>query len=71
MAALEAEARRLERERILPADERVALHLEDIAAFWSSGPGRKIRAQAANVRRELAFTARFSPVELTAITGEK
>ena len=45
--------------------------LEDIAAFWNSEPGRKIRAQAANVRRELAFTARFSPAELAAITGTK
>jgi ATP-dependent helicase/nuclease subunit A len=47
------------------------LNLEDIAAFWNSEPGRKIRAQAANIRRELAFTARFSPAELAAITGAK
>ena len=53
----------------MSADERAALALEDVAAFWGSEPGRKIRAQAANVRRELAFTARFSPVELAAITG--
>ena len=71
VAALEAEAGRLEREKVLSADERAALNLEDIAAFWSSEPGRKIRAQAANVRRELAFTARFSPAELAAITGAK
>ena len=51
--------------------ERGALNLEDIAAFWGSEPGRKIRAQAASVRRELAFTARFSPAELAAITGAK
>ena len=71
VAALELEAGRLEREKVLSADERAALNLEDIAAFWSSGTGRKIRAQAANVRRELAFTARFSPAELAAITGVK
>jgi ATP-dependent helicase/nuclease subunit A len=71
VAALEAEAGRLEREKVLSADERAALQLEDIAAFWNSEPGRKIRAQAANVRRELAFTARFSPAELAAITGAK
>jgi ATP-dependent helicase/nuclease subunit A len=71
VAALEAEAGRLERENVLSADERAALNLEDIAAFWNSEPGRKIRAQAANVRRELAFTARFSPAELAAITGAK
>jgi ATP-dependent helicase/nuclease subunit A len=71
VAALELEAGRLEREKVLTADERAALNLEDIAAFWRSEPGRKIRAQAANVRRELAFTARFSPAELAAITGVK
>jgi len=69
--ALASEARRLEQETVLLADERAVLNLEDIAAFWQSEPGRKIRAQAANVRRELAFTARFSPAELTAITGTK
>jgi ATP-dependent helicase/nuclease subunit A len=71
VSALEAEAGRLEREKVLSADERAALNLEDMAAFWSSEPGRKIRTQAANVRRELAFTARFSPAELAAITGAK
>ena len=70
VAALEAEAGRLEREKVLSADERAALNLEDIAAFWSSEPGRKIRTQAANVRRELAFTARFSPAEVDAIIGK-
>jgi ATP-dependent helicase/nuclease subunit A len=71
VAALALEAGRLEREKVLSADERAALNLEDIAAFWGSEPGRKIRAQAASVRRELAFTARFSPAELAAITGVK
>jgi ATP-dependent helicase/nuclease subunit A len=71
IAALKSETNRLEQEKVLSADERAALALEDIAAFWNSEPGRKIRAQAANVRRELAFTARFSPAELEAITGAK
>jgi ATP-dependent helicase/nuclease subunit A len=71
IAALKSEANRLEREKVLSADERAALALEDIAAFWNSEPGRKIRAQTANVRRELAFTARFSPAELAAVTGAK
>jgi ATP-dependent helicase/nuclease subunit A len=71
VATLEAEAGRLEREKVLSSDERAALDLEDMAVFWSSEPGRKIRVQAANVRRELAFTARFSPAELAAITGAK
>ena len=71
VTALKSEANRLEQEKVLSADERAALALEDIAAFWNSGPGEKIRAQAASVRRELAFTARFSPAELSAITGAK
>ena len=41
VAALELEAERLEREKVLSADERAALDLEDIAAFWSSEPGRE------------------------------
>jgi ATP-dependent helicase/nuclease subunit A len=71
VVALKSEASRLEQEKVLSADERAALVLGDIAAFWNSEPGRKIREQAANVRRELAFTARFSPAELAAITGAK
>jgi ATP-dependent helicase/nuclease subunit A len=68
-AALAAEAARLEREKILTADERAALDLPAVAAFWKSAAGRKIRRQAAAVRRELAFTARFSPAELAEIIG--
>jgi ATP-dependent helicase/nuclease subunit A len=68
---LKAEALRLERERVLTPDERATLVLGNIAAFWHSEPGRNIRAQAARVRRELAFTARFSPPELAALTGMK
>ena len=71
VAALEMEAKRLEQEKVLSAGEHAALDLEAVAAFWNSPAGRKIRAQAANVRRELAFTARFSPAELAAITGAK
>jgi ATP-dependent helicase/nuclease subunit A len=71
VTALKSEANRLNQAKVLSADEHAALVLEDVAAFWDSEPGRKIRAQAANVRRELAFTARFSPAELAAITGVK
>ncbi|MGA2279242.1 MAG: UvrD-helicase domain-containing protein [Verrucomicrobiota bacterium] len=71
VAVLKSEANRLEQKKVLSVDERAALVLENIAAFWNSGPGQKIRAQAASVRRELAFTARFSPAELAAITGAK
>jgi ATP-dependent helicase/nuclease subunit A len=71
VAALGLEADRLKREKVLSADERAALNLEDVAAFWNSEPGAKIRAQASGVRRELPFTARFSPAELESLTGVK
>ena len=71
-AALETEARRLERENILSAEERAVLDLDALADFWDSPPGRKIRAQPPDsVRRELPFTAKFSPAELSEITGAK
>jgi len=54
----------LARENQLGADERMALDLPALAAFWHSPLGRKIRAYPADVRRELPFTARFSPREL-------
>jgi len=72
LAALDAEAQRLEAAGVLSADERAALDLDSVAAFWQSAPGRKIRAQPPEcVKRELPFTARFSPAEVDAITGAK
>jgi ATP-dependent helicase/nuclease subunit A len=71
LKSLEAEAKRLELGKVLSADERAALDLKTIAAFWNSDAGQKIRKRAANVRRELAFTAKFSPAELSKITGMK
>jgi len=66
---LAAEAERLAREKQLSADERAALDLPVLAAFWHSPLGRKIRAYPADVRRELPFTARFSPQELEQLAG--
>jgi ATP-dependent helicase/nuclease subunit A len=72
IAALETEARRLEREKILSADERAVLDLDALADFWGSPPGRKIRAQQPDsVKRELSFAAKFSPAELAEIIGDK
>ena len=72
VASLESEARRLEREKILTADERAVLDLEALADFWGSPPGRKIHAQPPDsVKRESPFTAKFSPTELAEITGAK
>ena len=68
---LATEAERLVKENYLLADESAALDLPALAKFWSSELGEKIRANAAQVRRELPFTARFSPLELEKITGRK
>jgi ATP-dependent helicase/nuclease subunit A len=69
LKSLEAGAKRLEGEKVLSADERGALALENVAVFWNSEAGQKIRKHAASVKRELAFTAKFSPKELSEITG--
>jgi ATP-dependent helicase/nuclease subunit A len=68
---LAAEAERLARENYLSALERAVLDLDALAQFWNSPLGKKIAANAANVRRELPFTARFSPAEIAEITGGK
>ena len=71
LKSLEAETRRLEREKVLSTDERASLDLKAVAAFWNSESGQKILGQKVNVKRELAFTARFSPAELSEIIGTK
>jgi ATP-dependent helicase/nuclease subunit A len=69
--AFEAEAGRLAQEAYLTGDERAALDLSALAAFWHSDLGKKIVAHAAQVRRELPFTARFSPSEIEDIIGRR
>jgi ATP-dependent helicase/nuclease subunit A len=71
LESLEAEARRLEKENHLTVDECAALDLKALADFWNSDIGGKIRAKAEFARRELPFTARFSPTEIAEITGGK
>ena len=66
-----AEADRLAQENYLSAEERSTLDLAALAEFWLSPLGRDIAAHAPEVRRELPFTARFSPQEIAAITGRK
>ena len=66
---LVTEAERLVRENYLSAEERGVLDLLSLAAFWNSTLGNRIRKHTADVRRELPFTARFSPLELAKITG--
>jgi ATP-dependent helicase/nuclease subunit A len=66
-ASLEDEARQMEKTGILSAEECAVLDLAAVAAFWKSEPGKKILTQSDNVKRELAFTARFSPQGLAEI----
>ena len=69
LAAFKAEAKRLVEENYLSAGQGEMLKLEDIVAFWGSAIGKKILSQAPAVRRELPFTAKFSPKELDGILG--
>ena len=70
LIVVKTEARRLETAGVLTADELTVLDLKAVVAFWKSEPGRKIRAQTPDcIRRELAFTAKFSPAEVDAIIG--
>jgi len=70
LAAIKQEAERLQQERALTAEQVALLDLDALAAFWNSETGQRIRAQAKFVKRELAFTARFSPQALGALLGE-
>lgn len=68
---LAAEAERLIQENYLSAAEVAALDLDAVAIFWNSPLGEKIVTHIAAVRRELPFTARFSPTEISQIIGGK
>jgi ATP-dependent helicase/nuclease subunit A len=54
---------------VFTAAEGAALDVAALAEFWRSEVGSAIRAKAACVRRELPFTARFTPVELARHLG--
>jgi ATP-dependent helicase/nuclease subunit A len=66
---LRQEGERLQAEGALSADEFKCLDFGALEVFWQSELGKRIRAQARHVRRELEFTARFTPDELTRTTG--
>jgi len=67
---LKTEARRMAEVGCLPAAEVALLDFPALAAFWQSDLGARIRTHARAVRRELAFTARFSATELAALANE-
>ncbi len=71
LKAFTTEAKSLEKEGYLSVEETEALDLNALAQFWGSDVGKKIRANAAVVQRELAFTAGFKPVEIDEVLGKK
>jgi ATP-dependent helicase/nuclease subunit A len=66
VAELRGEAERMVKEGILLEQEVGWLNFNSLLDFWRSDFGKRILANKQNVRRELAFTARFSPAELAA-----
>jgi ATP-dependent helicase/nuclease subunit A len=69
LISLAAEADRLATGQFLSPEERGILDLPALAEFFDSTLGQKIRAHAADTRRELPFTASFTPAEITKIIG--
>jgi ATP-dependent helicase/nuclease subunit A len=63
---LRAEADRMIAESILSKEEADCLDFNLLLKFWQSNVGKRIQANRQSVRRELPFTARFSPAELPA-----
>jgi ATP-dependent helicase/nuclease subunit A len=61
-------ARMVELGEFTGADSAV-LDLPAVSRFWQSEAGWEIRRRRAQVRREVPFTARFSPLELETMTG--
>jgi len=51
------------------AEQAAVLDLGALSRFWLGEIGSEIRRKIAEVRREVPFTARFTPVELEQITG--
>ncbi len=63
---LRNEATRMGQGGILSEDEVVALDFAALAAFWQSELGRRLRAMPkGQIHREMPFTARLSPADLT------
>ncbi len=63
------ELARIEEAGFLSEDLAKAVRLDRVLDFWNSQVGTLICSQRANVRRELSFTARFSPRDLAELFG--
>jgi ATP-dependent helicase/nuclease subunit A len=68
--SLKSEAHRLLKERRLTAAQVAVLDFAGLSSFWGSELGVRIRAHQHCVHRELAFTARFSPAELSSLLSQ-
>jgi hypothetical protein len=53
----------------LSETQAACLDFKALAAFWQSDVGRQLIAHSGQVRREVAFTARFAPSELENLRG--
>ena len=69
-AELRRQAEAFESKGTLDTAELKCLEFDRLAAFWDSDLGRKLRAQAPFIRRELPFTARFPANEVATFSGE-
>ena len=67
---LRSEAERLAKEGAMTDTQIAVLDFEGLAAFWQSDVGRKVRAQAKHVERELAFTVRCAANALAGLAGQ-
>jgi len=67
--SLTEEADRLAAGQFLSPEERAILDLPALAGFFNSPLGQKIREHAVNTRRELPFTASFTPAEIAQVIG--
>jgi ATP-dependent helicase/nuclease subunit A len=64
---LRNQAEQLVQAGLLTNEQRGALKFDALLGFWASSFGADVRANAANVHRELPFTARLSGGELRAL----
>jgi ATP-dependent helicase/nuclease subunit A len=65
-ASLQIEADRLRETGVLTTEQTAALDFAALDRFWQSALGERVRKHAAQVRRELPFTARFTAGDLAA-----
>jgi len=71
LGQLQAEAQRLLSAGQLTPEAIALLDFEALLAFWGAELGGRIRSRTDSVRRELAFTARFSPRQIAQVTGQE